>query len=330
MNKINTVSIHTLLAAIAASALACGGGGGDNGGDGGGDGPDAGGTADPDAASPAPKVASSPSDGDVGVLIDQPIILTFSEPMNIASVEAAWTSASLPRDQVTFSWNGDNTILTVDASAVLEYPAGGPNVDHFDYDIELDATASDAEGDELDAPFFASFKTARDVTMQLARVDATTGAFDGNATLTDIRIGDTSFNGTYIGFITIDLAELPPVVELTSASMFARQTDVVGTPYTDLGQVDIAHMAPMSQIDFAAYTAVELSETLFSNSTAIANPGGNRSADVTDAIATDLGAGHTVSSFRLRFTDAQDLENDEDHVIFDRTSVRLDVRLLAE
>src|SRR5690242_19957747 len=77
-----------------------------------------------DAADPAPTVTVSPSEGQQGVLVDQPLILTFSKPMNTASVEAAWSSSSLPAADLEFSWNTSSTILTVDASAVLAYPAG--------------------------------------------------------------------------------------------------------------------------------------------------------------------------------------------------------------
>src|SRR5690606_6136348 len=86
-------------------------------------GPDAGSNGT-DAAPAALTVEVSPSEGQKGVLTDQPLILTFSKPMNTASVEAAWSSESLPAADMQFSWNTTKTILSVNASAVLEYPAG--------------------------------------------------------------------------------------------------------------------------------------------------------------------------------------------------------------
>jgi hypothetical protein len=311
--------------ALLVVGLGCGDDGGNNEVDGGSNGDPA------DAASNAPVVSSSPSEGERGVLVDQSLILTFSKAMNTASVEAAWSSTSLPASDLNFSWNAANTILSIDASAVLEYPAGDENVDRFGYTITLDDTAEAADGNALDAAFNTSFETARDVTMQLARVVATTGGFDGNGVTTDIRVGDTPANGTYRGFISIDLSTLPTVVQFTTASVFARQTDVVATPYIDLGDLLLEHLSAIAAIDQAAYTASPLAEVgVFSNSTAVANPGGDRSLDVRDEIAADYAASNSSSTFRLDFATAQDLENDDDHVIFDPTSVRLDVRLLAE
>ncbi len=278
-----------------------------------------------------PTVTASPSDGERGVLVSRPIVLSFSEPMNTASVEAAWTSPSLPADQLAFSWNAGATILTVDASAVLAYPAGDDTVDPFDYDFTVETTATSAEGAPLAQPLTVGFQTARDVTLQLPRVVETTGGFDTNGVTTDIRVGDTASNGTWRGFVSVDLSTVPKVVSLTSASLFARQTHVVGAPYTDLGALQLVHLAPLTAIDQAAFTAAPANELgTFSDSTVTGSPGGDRAADVIEGVAADLAAGHASSSYRLQFETAQDLGNDEDHVIFDPTSVRLDLRLLAE
>ncbi len=293
----------------------------------------------PDAGEPSadageqtqgPTVMVSPSDGQRGVLKDTPLILTFSEPMDTASVEAAWTSTSLPKESMAFSWNSANTILTVDASEVVDYPAGGIDVDRYDYDLVVDTSARSAAGVALDNRFTSSFASARAVTMQLVRVDAGTGGHNGSAYGTDIRVGDTASNGTWRGFITIDLATLPAVVQLTDASLFVRQTDVVGHPYVDLGNIRLLHLDPITDaIDFNDFSGSAAALGVFSDSDAQANPGGDRSLDVKSAVEADLAAGATVSSYRLEFDVAQE-GNDIDHAIFDRTSVRLDVRVLAE
>lgn len=146
-----------------------------------------------------------------------------------------------------------------------------------------------------------------------------------------MRVGDGQSNETWRGFVTIDLAALPTLVELTSASFFIRQTDITGHPYTDLGDVLIEHMAPLTAIDLSAFNGVAQSELgVFSDSDAQANPGGDRSIDVTAALQVDLDAGSALTSFRLGFEIAQDLESDDDYSIFDRTSTHLDVQFLAE
>lgn len=277
----------------------------------------------------APTVQVFPSRGARGVKVDSPIVLTFSEPMSTASVEAAWSSASLPRERLSFDWNAEGTIVTIDASSVLEYPAGGVDVDRFDYDFTLQASASDVEGDELGADFTSSFATARDVSMTLDTVFNLTGAY-GTSRLVPIRIGDTLDNGTHTGFITFDLSPLPAdVVEFTEAWLFARQDSVSGDPYEALGSVVLEQISPPTELDAASVTTVARSVMgTFSDSAATGDPDGDRSANVAVELAFDFEAGSSTSTYRLRFTTAQDLDNSEDYAVFE--DARLDVRLLAE
>jgi len=286
---------------------------------------------DDDAAPAAPTVDSNIANDDNGVLATTPLVLTFSEPMSTASVEAAWVSDSLPANELTFNWNATGTILTVDMSGHIQYPNGGIDVDYMGYGFEIEASASSEAGEALEAPFSLNFNSARDITMALARFDDGTGSYNGSATGVDIRVGDSPDNGTWRGFLTIDLAELPAIVELTSASLFIRQSDVTGHPYVDLGDLLIDHMAPIEEISLSHYNGTAEAELgVFSDSDAQANPGGDRSIDVTASLQTDLDAGNVLSSYRFGFETAQDGESDDDYSILDRTSSRLDVRVLAE
>lgn len=285
---------------------------------------------DAGTAPDAPTIQVSPSNGAKGVKVDAPIVLTFSEPMNAASVEAAWSSTSLPAQDLAFSWNAENTILTIDASSVLQYPEGGIDVDTFDYDFTIDASANDAEGDALEGPFTSSFATARDITMVLDTVFGGTGTFDGTSKLVPVRVGDTVDNGTHRGFLTFDLSVLPAnIVELTEVTLFARQDSVGGTPYQDLGTVQLSQIAPTTELDITAHTAAPRSELgVFSDADTTGDPDGDRTANVLAEVAADLSDGASVSTFRLEFTTAQDLGNDEDYVAFQEP--RIDVRLLAQ
>lgn len=287
-----------------------------------------------DAASTAPTVMVSPSEGERGVRIDQPIVLTFSKPMSTASVEAAWTSASLPAAEMEFSWNAAGTILTVDASAVLEYPAGGLNVDRFGYAIELDASAVADDGEPIANPVNVQFETARDISVQLPAtltVVDRSGSFNGVGAITVLRVGDDGDNASWRSFFTFELDTLPAgdeVVEWTSASVYARQASVSGTPYAQLGAITIGHVSPITAIDASAYTTTADHVVTFSDSDTVGNPAGDRTADVLDAIEEDHAAARAESTLRLEFGTAHDLGNDDDYAIFE--APRLDLRFLAE
>lgn len=293
-------------------------------------GPDAG--TQIDAASTAPTVMVLPSEGEKGVLVDQPLILTFSKPMNTASVEAAWSSASLPAAQLQFTWNAAKTILSVDASAVLEYPAGGLNVDTYGYEIKLDATATSEDGEAIAAPLATTFETARDITVAIPAtltVGEGTGSFDGTGSTIVLRVGDSTTNATWRTFVTFPLTSLPQgadVVQWTSASLYARQASIEGTPYGDLGSITAGSLA-ITAIDAVAHTSVVTNVVGFSQSAATGNPAGDRTANVMAAVEADHDAARTRSTFRLDFTTAQDTGND-DVAIF--ATPRLDLRFLAK
>jgi len=326
-NRLITRSTLLVLPAAGALALALlGCGGGDSGGGGG---PDGG--AGPDSGPIAPTVTISPANGSKGVRKTDPIVLTFSQQMDEPSVEAAWSSTSLPKAMMSFSWNGDATVLTVDASAVLDYPQGDRTVDPYTYEIDLDASAAASDGTPLDAAVSSMFDTAREVTMPLGRVAAATGSYDGSSMGTDIRVGDTASNGTWRGFITIDLTALPTVVEMIDVTLAVRQTNVVGTPYADLSDLELVQIAPTGTLDATAYTAVVVSDIgVFSHDPGVGDPDGDRSLDITGELGNDVTDGATMSTYRLDFATAQDLGNDDDYAIFDPTSVAVTVHLLAE
>jgi hypothetical protein len=307
--------------------VACGGGG-----DSASMGPDAGG-AGADAASTALTVDVSPSEGQKGVLVDQPLILTFSKPMNTASVEAAWSSASLPAAEMQFSWNTAKTVLSINAAAVLEYPAGGLNVDTYGYEIKLDASAQAVDGEALAAPLTSTFDTARDITVSIPAtltVNDGTGSFNGTVSTTVLRVGDTTTNAAWRTFVTFPLTSLPQgadIVKWTTASLYGRQASIEGTPYADLGSITAGSLA-MTSIDVIAHTSVVTNVVGFSLSATVGNPAGDRTANVMTAVKADHDAARTRSSFRLEFTTAQDTESDDDVAILENP--RLDLRFLAK
>jgi len=102
-------------------------------------------------ATPPSIVAVSPTDGATGVATDSNIAIAFSKPMDQASVQAAFQSATL--GAVNFAWNAESTVLTVDPKTDLE---GGKN-----YSFSVAASAKDKAGNALKNPGSFGFKTVQ-------------------------------------------------------------------------------------------------------------------------------------------------------------------------
>lgn len=103
----------------------------------------------PDTTPPS-IVSVSPPDGATGVAVDSNLAIGFSEPMNQASVEAAFQSAL---GAVNLHWNAEGTVLTLDPKSDLE---GGK-----DYSFSIAASAKDRAGNGLKNPGSFSFKTVQ-------------------------------------------------------------------------------------------------------------------------------------------------------------------------
>ncbi len=72
----------------------------------------------PTGPAPALTMTSSPEDGDTGVSVDASVVLTFSNPLNSASVAIlnATTGVAIP---VTLTYNGAKTVLTAKPTSAL-------------------------------------------------------------------------------------------------------------------------------------------------------------------------------------------------------------------
>lgn len=98
---------------------------------------------------PPTVVASVPADADVDVARNASIAITFSEPMDEALTEAAWSVE--PSIGCDFDWRGASTILVCEPSPEL-----APDTVHT---VTLGAGAADLAGNALAAPFTFTFTT---------------------------------------------------------------------------------------------------------------------------------------------------------------------------
>jgi hypothetical protein len=319
--------------AVLGLAMAVGCGDSEPDGGGGGGGADAGtaGGGDAGGGPSRPTVSVSPSEGARGVLVESPLVLSFSAPMDRTSVENGWSSTSLMRGAMRFSWNTESTILTVDASQALSYPKGGPSVDRFGFDIVIDADAKSAAGVELGTAFRSSFETAREVTMTLdTPVALKTGAFDSRVSTSVLRVGDGPMNQTWRSYVTFGLDGLPPaIVRTESATLRLVQASIEGTPYADLGGLTVGRVEPSPSLeDAVSYASTAQDPRPLPRDPGVGDPAGARMIDVKAHLEAAITASAAELSGRFEFATAQDGDNADDVVILSMPTLELVV--LAE
>jgi hypothetical protein len=295
-----------------------------------------------DAATPeesGPRVSSSvPADGATGVRRDISLSIAFTAPMDRASVEAAFTSGTLPATAHQFNWDSAGTLLNIALGEPLSYATGGdPNqVAALRYDYRLTSDAHDVQGRPLPETQ-VTFWTLREISVALGaqpdpaltgnwRSDGIYGTDSCAQSGASMCLGDSSFgpNASYRGFASFDLSALPSSVqELSQAQLELQLSSILGNPFAGLGPLAFEH------VRFAA-----IGPDAF-NAPALASLGGSSSAPIgstlrqsaLDAARSDL-AGGVLSQYRFRFQSATDGDAATDLVFSNRTSARLRVSYL--
>ncbi len=188
----------------------------------------------------APTILStSPADGATGVVTKSIVEIEFSEPMDQASVEAAYVSSDLPLEQGGFAWNAEGTKLTITpAHNQLAY-AEGKVLDETPakvYAITIGASAADLAHNELGADATLSFSTLRRIIAKLP-ADAVLSGYVNMDTASHgatIQVGDTATNATYRAALTFDLSSIAESYELLNANLVASQGAATNAPFVDL------------------------------------------------------------------------------------------------
>jgi hypothetical protein len=282
-----------------------------------------GGTPGPAAGAPE-LLAIAPANGAVGVRKDTNIELSFNQPMNRASVEAAYVSFSegLRRDQVTFVWNANSTKVTVDPKADLSY--GDGTAAPITYSFLVGASAAGQGGGTLKETV-ATFKTARLFTSVLGSQAALDGYTSSRSTASSSGVvgGSTARVGglsdmvpegyatvSVRAFYSFDLAGLPLTLapeDISAAALSLTQVNVYpSTAYADMTtpieKLILEHVNYGGQLTIADFGTPALSvvtPTFSSDATLI-----RRSADVLTQLRDDLAnrsARGERTQYRLRF-----------------------------
>ena len=175
----------------------------------------------------APTGLITPNSGTSGVLANAVFVVTFSEPMDKVATQNAYQSADLPASAVTFSFNGEGTVLTIKPNAPLTYAtaseaAAPPKM----YSVGIGTGATDVAGNALMNPVTTTVSTLRRLTLKLPIVKDLSGhvqypayAISEPLVGPEIKAGSQNFGGGFTaGFVTFDLAPIPPGAgEVTSA-----------------------------------------------------------------------------------------------------------------
>lgn len=285
-------------------------------------------------------LATVPADGARGVSADAEISLTFSAPMDTASVQAAYRSSSLPAAQMTFTWSAGDTVLRIVPGAVLEVVRGSDPgaVVARQYALDITAGARDKAGNAL-APVHVAFSVARSITQALGpaqdrdltgnwRTDSSYGLAYCERIDTTFCMGDSPAAGNpgYRGFLTFDLDVLPAeLLALSAAELSTTVDQKFGTPFTDLGELRSEHVT-FSTIGDEAFDAVALSAPR-----TLASAGDVGSAfrlSVLSEVESDRAA-RGRSQFRLAFEAESDADGVADMLVSDWTSASLTVTYLT-
>jgi hypothetical protein len=183
-------------------------------------------------------VSTSPAPGTTGTVLRPPIVVTFDEPMNTATVEAAF-SVSMPASPPsgTFSWDGGAEMIY---SFSADFPYGS------DVRYRFGSGALDLAGNEMMPNQEFTFRTRRLLSATLNSV--TSGAFDdvnilsngtvyGGVTSTALMSGDIYASGindlVVRSLFSFDLAAGldPTAITIESATLLLNHSGDPGTPF---------------------------------------------------------------------------------------------------
>lgn len=142
-----------------------------------------------------------------------------------------------------------------------------------------------------------------------------------------LAAGDTASGEMARFFVSFPLGAIPPGAQIQSASLEMTQSNVQGTPYTDLGFLVIDHMDYGASLDAPDFGLGALSPAfaVFSSTTAL----GLRTLDVTPQLEADIAALRTRSQYRCRFGADTDGNPDDDYVHFNANEAGSEIPVLV-
>ncbi|MBJ6766153.1 Ig-like domain-containing protein [Myxococcaceae bacterium JPH2] len=182
-------------------------------------------------------LTTTPSDGTKGVSTHTAIRLAFSEPMNKAKTERAFTITSpTTATSGTFSWDqtGQDMIFTPSTP----FPSG------TQITWTLAPTADDLSGNQLSAPTTQTFKTIQTGTVHIGIDFATTGSVGAPSYFlqthyyNEVLVGKRLDNQNYRLFLGFKLDSLPATTTaIIQSQLIWKISTVAGSPFSKLGNL---------------------------------------------------------------------------------------------
>jgi hypothetical protein len=294
------------------------------------------------ARASAPSVVSiTPVEGQP-VLEKTPIVITFSEPMDEASAQAAFTPEIAPAQPPVFSWSADKKVLTVDPQ--LSYPSGADpaSVRPLTYAFTIAPTAKSLTHEVLprasSRSFTLKFRRIR-TTHHFVQKSAAGEVLSGNLNIKKsggpwlfLQVGTPSGVVTH-AFLTVLIDTIPDGVDIESAVLHSELEEVTTDPFGKLGNLrvkEVRYTNALVQSVWQDPPIPEPSAILFPSTTPPV-PKTKGSAVVTDAVKTDYTNrihGKNRSQFRLYFDGPPVAEARNESVLLMREQTFLEVTYL--
>ncbi|MDQ3265137.1 MAG: Ig-like domain-containing protein [Myxococcota bacterium] len=255
---------------------------------------------------PPTLLSTVPAQNAAGVLRSTNVTLNFSEPMDRALTQAAF-SVFNPARTGAFSWNAASTQLTFNPDSDLPL--------YTQVQWQLSATAKDQAGNAISYTA-GTFRTVRQATVSIESDPAADGYLSGSSTANttglQLYAGDSNTDLEYQGYLHFPLDTVHAnLVRITGAYLYVYQASLVGTPYGKLYAESVDYGETLTTADFNTPT-LKLCErgicTLFSEPAtyllSTSSTIGWKSAVVTSALQGDWderGKRGLDSQFRLTF-----------------------------
>jgi hypothetical protein len=257
-------------------------------------------------------VSVYPEDGATGIRSAENIVITFSEPMDHASTEAAFAPASGDLRPASFLWNASSTVLTVNPLTALVYAEGTDlAIAARQYSASLEGTAEDESGNRLADDFAWTFATLRRITQTIAvpwtsvlDVNSTDGVRNCSGPTDRVFAGDTPENAGIFILVSVDISGLPAGATVEGGTLSGEQVGTNGNPYADLGTF-YAYGTRAYPIGTAAWGSSPIEGTLVF-ATTFAD--GVKTANVTQVISSHYAERtqrNNLSQYRLQFDPLQ-------------------------
>jgi hypothetical protein len=277
----------------------------------------------------APNLTRDETDleGATAVAEDTNIVITFSEPMDRQSVQAAYQSASIPA--VTYAWSEDDTKVTIDPNVDLLAADGGPDVAAQSYAISITDTAEDKAGNRL-STWTGSFATYRVVSADYPVNGSRVHYFNGTSVLgcngASALAGDDGARGMFIA-LEVPLSALPAgIIHFSSARIRGAIDGSRGGPFGKFGDIHLYSIdqKPLTAVNWTTPVAEDLGLFASSASGSVAT---NVRVPLAEAYAVLGTAG--VVQYRVSFPSPVTADTSADWVSFACEQFSLSARYIV-